>query len=219
VTSDGSHSYVYDAENRVTSVDGSTATYSHDHRNWRVKKVVGSSITHYVWEAGRVLAEHNGATGLRLWITYAWPEQWLQKCNQAAPQLLLSDRQSVRMTLDGRDNVTGRQAHLAFGEDLAESGTQEKHHFTSYERDAESNQDYAVNRFHNFNVGRFSSADRASGSPANPQSWNRYSYGMNDPVNRSDQPGLDDDELPFYELSLDDILALVDGGGGGGGGD
>lgn len=42
---------------------------------------------------------------------------------------------------------------------------------------------------------------------------------MNDPVNRSDQAGLDDDELPFYELSLDDIFALVDGGGGGGGGD
>jgi hypothetical protein len=39
----------------------------------------------------------------------------------------------------------------------------------------------------------------------------------NDPVNRSDQAGLDDDELPFYELSLDDIFALVDGGGGGGG--
>jgi RHS repeat-associated protein len=106
---------------------------------------------------------------------------------------------------------------MAFGEDFAESGTQEKHHFTSYERDAESGQDYAVNRFHNFNVGRFTSADRASGSPANPQSWNRYSYGTNDPVNRSDQAGLDDDELPFYELSLDDIFAMLDGGGGGGG--
>jgi RHS repeat-associated protein len=123
-------------------------------------------------------------------------------------------RQSTRMTLDSGGNVIGRQAHLAFGEDFAESGTQEKHHFTSYERDAESGQDYAVNRFHNFSVGRFTSADRATGTPSNPQSWNRYSYGSNDPVNRSDQAGLDDDELPFYELSLDDIFALVDGGGG-----
>ena len=80
-----------------------------------------------------------------------------------------------RLGLDSSGNVIGRQAHLAFGQDFAVSGTQEKHHFTSYERDAESNQDYAVNRFHNFNVGRFTSGDRATGSPANPQSWNKYS--------------------------------------------
>jgi hypothetical protein len=29
--------------------------------------------------------------------------------------------------------MLGRQAHLAFGEEFAASGTQEKHHFTSYE--------------------------------------------------------------------------------------
>jgi RHS repeat-associated protein len=219
VTNDGSHSYVYDAENRVTSVDGSAAAYSYDHRNWRVKKVVGSSITHYVWEAGRVLAEHNGSNGTAIVDYIRLAGAMVAKVQSGSTQYLLSDRQSVRMTLDSSGNVIGRQAHLAFGEDFAESGTQEKHHFTSYERDAESGQDYAVNRFHNFNVGRFTSADRVTGTPANPQSWNRYSYGMNDPVNRSDQAGLDDDELPFYELSLDDIFALVDGGGGGGGGD
>jgi uncharacterized protein RhaS with RHS repeats len=63
VTNDGSHGYTYDAENRVVSVDGGTAAYSYDERNWRVKKSVGSSVTHYIWEGGQVIAEHNGGTG------------------------------------------------------------------------------------------------------------------------------------------------------------
>jgi YD repeat-containing protein len=67
VTNDGVHSYNYDAENRVVSVDGgSTATYSYDHQNRRIKKVVGSVTTHYVWEGGQVIAEHNGSTGAML---------------------------------------------------------------------------------------------------------------------------------------------------------
>jgi RHS repeat-associated protein len=216
VTSDGSHSYTYDAENRVVSVDGSVATYSYDYRNRRVKKAVGSSVTHYVWEAGRVLAEHDGNSGAAIVEYIRLAGAMVAKAQSGSTQYLLSDRQSIRLTLDSGGNVIGRQAHLPFGEDFAESGTQQKHHLTSYERDAESNQDYALNRFHNFSVGRFTSADRVSGRPGNPQSWNRYSYSKNDPINRSDEAGLDEDGLPFDELGLDDILAMLDGGGGGG---
>src|SRR5262249_28909162 len=46
VTNDGVHSYTYDSENRLASVDGgATASYAYDHQNHRIKKVVGSSIT------------------------------------------------------------------------------------------------------------------------------------------------------------------------------
>ncbi len=124
---------------------------------------------------GAFLAEHNGSNGTAIVDYIRLAGAMVPKVQSSSTQYLLSDRQSVRMTLDSSGNVIGRQAHLAFGEDFAESGTQENHHFTSYERDAETNQDYAVNRFHNFNVGRFTSGDRATGSPANPQSWNKYS--------------------------------------------
>ncbi|MEK6407953.1 MAG: hypothetical protein AABN34_13410 [Acidobacteriota bacterium] len=48
VTNDGSHSYTYDAENRVVSIDGGAAQYGYDHRNWRVKKIASGATTHYV---------------------------------------------------------------------------------------------------------------------------------------------------------------------------
>jgi RHS repeat-associated protein len=107
---------------------------------------------------------------------------------------LLSDRLSVRVMLDGSGNVIGRQAHLPYGEDFAESGTQQKHHFTSYERDAESWLDYAISRMYSSGLGRFMQSDpyRASVGPRDPQSWNRYSYSRNDPVNRVDPVGFED---------------------------
>jgi RHS repeat-associated protein len=83
---------------------------------------------------------------------------------------------------------------LPFGEDFGESGTQEKYHFTSYERDSETGTDYAVNRQHVGSLGRFMSPDpyRASGYMVDPQSWNRYTYARNNAINRVDPLGLQD---------------------------
>jgi len=64
VTGDGGHSYTYDAEGRLVSVDaGASATNTYDANNWRLKKVSAGTTTHYVWEGGQVIAEYNGATG------------------------------------------------------------------------------------------------------------------------------------------------------------
>ncbi len=50
VTNDGAHSYGFDSENRLVTVDGgSTASYAYDNRNRRYKKTVGSTVTHYIW--------------------------------------------------------------------------------------------------------------------------------------------------------------------------
>src|SRR5215470_14185227 len=49
-TSDGVHTYSYDAENRLGSVDGTAALYAYDYQNRRIKKLIGSTSTHYIWE-------------------------------------------------------------------------------------------------------------------------------------------------------------------------
>jgi RHS repeat-associated protein len=190
VASDGAHSYSYDAENRAVSVDGGgTAQYSYDHRNWRVKKIAGAT-THYLWERGEVIAEHDASTGL-VQVDYVFAGgRMIAKESGGSRQYFISDRLSVRMTVDSSGNVTGRQAHLPYGEDFAETGAQEKHHFTSYERDAESGLDYAVNRYHARSIGRFNQVDPIRGNTSNPQSLNRYAYVANDPINSTDPQGL-----------------------------
>jgi len=66
----------------------------------------------------------------------------------------------------------------------------EKWAFTTYERDAESGNDYAMARYNVSRLGRFSSPDPLAGSIRNPQSLNRFAYGGNDPLNLVDPTGL-----------------------------
>ena len=65
--------------------------------------------------------------------------------------------------------------------------------FTGYFRDAETGDDYAVNRYHQPGMGRFLTPDpyRGSASPSNPKTWNRYAYTNGDPINFIDRKGLD----------------------------
>ncbi|MEK6301162.1 MAG: RHS repeat-associated core domain-containing protein [Acidobacteriota bacterium] len=193
VTNDGSHTYTYDAENRIATVDGgTTATCAYDTSNQRYKKVTGGATTHYIWQGSQVIAEHNGGTGAVVTDYVYSGSRMIANVSGGSTQYFLSDRLSQRMSLSSSGSVLGRQSHLPFGEDFAESGTQEKHHFTGYERDSESGSDYAVNRQYAQGVGRFSRPDpfRGSSGVGNPQSLNRYVYVENDPMNATDPLGL-----------------------------
>lgn len=193
VTNDGPHTYSYDAENRIVSVDGgATASYAYDQSNRRYKKVVGATVTHYVWDGAQAIAKYDGSTGAVNSEYVFSGSRMIAKVSSGVTQYFLSDRLSARLMLDTSGNVIGRQGHLPFGEDFGESGSQEKHHFTSYERDSEAGTDYAVNRQYSQNIGRFNSADpyRPTGYLIDAQSWNRYRYSRNDSINLIDPLGL-----------------------------
>jgi RHS repeat-associated protein len=60
---------------------------------------------------------------------------------------------------------------------------------TDKERDAESGNDYFGARYYASTMGRFMSPDPGPSHPANPQSWNRYIYGANNPLGSIDPDG------------------------------
>ena len=64
--------------------------------------------------------------------------------------------------------------------------------FTGKERDSESGNDNFAARYYSSSLGRFTSPDpeNAGASPASPQSWNAYSYVLNNPLNLTDPNGL-----------------------------
>ena len=65
--------------------------------------------------------------------------------------------------------------------------------FTTYSRDTESGLDYAVKRYYGSKIGRFGSVDALSSSARveESQTWNRYGYVKDDPINFSDPDGQD----------------------------
>lgn len=83
---------------------------------------------------------------------------------------------------------------MPFGEEVARAsyGTDSvRQKFTSYERDGESEEDFAQARYYNYKLGRFNSVDplMASADIINPQTFNRYAYVGNNPVNITDPTG------------------------------
>jgi RHS repeat-associated protein len=93
---------------------------------------------------------------------------------------------------DGCGDVVEQLGTFPFGEGWY-NATNEKWLFTTYERDAESLNDYAMARSYVNRLGRFSSPDPLAGNTNNPHSLNRYSYVGNDPVNAVDHLGLGPD--------------------------
>jgi len=102
--------------------------------------------------------------------------------------------------------VKSRRDFLPFGEDLfinvgarslalkySASADDIRQKFTGYQKDTETNLDFAEARMYENRFGRFTAVDPllASGKSANPQTFNRYIYVGNSPLRRVDKNGLD----------------------------
>jgi len=83
---------------------------------------------------------------------------------------------------------------MPFGEEIARTnyGTDTvRQKFTGYERDIESELDFAQARYYGYSHGRFTSPDSFANDthPALPQSWNLYVYTRNNPLYFVDPDG------------------------------
>jgi RHS repeat-associated protein len=162
----------------------------------RVKKCVPNctsptTTTIYVFSGSKVVAEYeNGAAVNAPTREYIYlGSQLLAKDEGGTLTYYHQDHLSNRVMTNTSGDIAAQSGHFPFGENWYETSAN-KLKFTSYERDAESGNDYAIFRMHINRFGRFSSPDRLSGSVSAPQSLNRFSYSLNDPINLSDPLGL-----------------------------
>ena len=90
------------------------------------------------------------------------------------------------------------EAFWPWGEERGTVTGNDRTKWGTYWRDSESSLDYGVNRYYDNVTGRFMTVDPYGGSAVagNPQSWNRYGYGLGDPVNGNDPTGLDSTICP-----------------------
>ncbi len=227
MTSDGLNTLTYDAENRVVAnvQAGATSNYTLDGNSLRVKKVSGGTTTVYIFSGTKVLAEYdNGAAPASPTREYIYSGSTLvAKIEGTATNYFHPDHLSTRVVTDSSANSVRTFGHYPFGETWYETGTASKWKFTTYERDAESGNDYAMFRTSVSRLGRFSSPDPIGGSILNPQSLNRYTYVVSDPIDMTDPSGLSACVAPLLDENGNvqacyDFLLFSRGWGGGAGG-
>jgi len=202
VLNDGVHSYAYDAENRIISVDGGATTYVYDANGQRVQKTVGGAATDYVYDlSGRAISEVN-ASGWQRGEVYAGGRHIATYVNNTTyfdhGDWLGTER--VRTAVNG--SVCESITSLPFGDGQSTTGScadASTRHFTGKERDPESNLDYFGARYYSSSLGRFATPDPLQPAMSNsvvlnqfltdPQAWDKYAYSLGNPITYRDQGG------------------------------
>ncbi len=190
--SDGlGNTYMYDAENRLISVNGgATATYSYDAEGRRVGAPgaeylydqAGRPVTLFdlsaVWSYGEIYAGGRHLATYSKGTTNFMHTDWLG-----------TKRAMTSMAGANSETCTG----LPFGDGVNCTGTDWNFNlFTDDMHDSETNLEHTWFRQYSGTQGRFVIPDPFQGSMdlTNPQSLNRYAYVMNSPLNFIDPLGL-----------------------------
>jgi RHS repeat-associated protein len=188
---------VYNGDNKQVTVKNSggtpIGTYYYDGNGLRVKKTTLTETTIFVYDMSKKLvAEYSTAT---------------PTTNPTVSYTATDTLGSPRVITDKNGNVTSRRDFMPFGEEIGVNTAQTvgrssnpqynatdniRQKFTGYEKDKETDLDYAQARYYNNQHGRFTAVDPllASGKSSNPQSFNRYAYTMNQPTTKTDSTGL-----------------------------
>ena len=198
----------YDAENRiVTAAGGGANSYVYNADGKRVRRMVGAQTFFHVYGiGGELVGEYlwNGSTaalqkeygyrdGEMLIVAEGATVRWLVTDHLGTPRILADQAGSLAGITRhdyfpfGEENLLGAQR---IGNGYQPEGVRQK--YTGKERDNETGLDFLGARYLSNVQGRFTSVDslRASGKRYIPQSWNRYSYALNNPLMYTDPTGL-----------------------------
>jgi len=198
LTNDGSQSFSFDATGQQTYASATGLTQNYDGDRLRVKKVESGATTYYLRSAvlgGQVIAELNSSGGWIRGYVYLGGQMvalqggtggqvsWVHQDPVTKSQRITNSSGAVVSTvdLDPWGGETGRSSNQAF----------QPHRYTTYERDANGGDDAMMRRYQ-VNWSRFAQPDPYDGAynMTDPQSFNRYAYLQNDPVNFVDPSGL-----------------------------
>ena len=214
-TNDDYHTYAYDAENHIKSVDG-VAAYVYDGEGNRVRKLLGENLRMVYGIGGDMLAEFDGtsgalkkeyiygANGLAATIAAGEGTRYVTADHLGSPRIITSTNGAVVSRHDYQP--FGEELFVGMGDRISAQGYSNpvdslRQKFTGYERDNETGLDFAQARYYGSMMGRFTSADpynpivdtedagEFNEYLGQPQNWNRYVYVWNNPLRYIDPFG------------------------------
>ena len=205
--------FTFDGNNKQRLIYGGNGTigeYFYDGDGKRIKKKRYS----YGSLAETVIFVYSGGKLVEEYSTIPPP-------TEASTKFVATDHLlSIRALSNQDGEIISRRDFLPFGEELPADTNLRKtdfnyaksddvrQKFTGYEKDEETGLDFAQARMYNNAHARFTAVDPllASGKSGNPQTFNRYVYVMNSPLQFTDPTGLQTDSTPTgrsYEPTCD----------------
>jgi RHS repeat-associated protein len=209
VTHDASHSYFYDAENRIIQVDGTagncataTACYSYDALGRRVERTTGGVKTDYLYDlSGHPVTEFSSSCSMCWTAGYIYLSGGLvAQYSGGTTSFVHGDNLgSSRIVTSLTGGVTDCNAFYPYGEQdasICNSSSLTTHKFEGKERDTETLLDNFGARYYSSSLGRWSSADWSAipepvpyANLTNPQSLNLYAMVRDNPATFADLDG------------------------------
>lgn len=197
---DGIHNFDYDANNRLKGTG--IYTYLYDSKGRRVikeKNSVPKETNYYIYDQSGLLKAEYQKTGSDpiYWkrdLVYLGSNLIHSAENPSIPTFLLPPTDlvfyyhhdhlgNVRMVTDQNGAVAETHDFFPFGEESSSlPPSSDQYLFTGKPRDSETGLDFFGARYYSSSIGRFQSVDLGNPIPNNPQTWNKYTYCMNNPL-------------------------------------
>ena len=196
--------YTYDAAgNVITDAEGRTFTYDGENKQIEVRNSGSSTIGQYYFDGdGKRVKKYVPSTGETTVFVYDASGKLVAEYStnvvpvqDAKVSYLTADHLgSPRITTDALGQVISRHDYHPFGEEiftaqrttgLNYSADSVRKQFTGYERDTETDLDFAQARMYSNKLGRFTTVDpiaMTEDRPLNPQTINLYIYSANRPL-------------------------------------
>jgi RHS repeat-associated protein len=192
--SESTHTYTYDAENRITQVDsGTTASYAYMPEGRRATKISAGSTRDYVYDLSDSVIAEMTSSGWQVGDVYLGGQMIAEYKNSTAYFVHQDHLGSTRLVTGLNQAALQNLDYFPYGELNSTNSYITTHEFTGDERDAESGLDHTQFRQYSSSMARWMTPDPAglaAVDPSNPQSWNRYAYVLNNPLSLVDPFGL-----------------------------
>ena len=198
--------YHYNYENMLVSVEENgqiTEQYIYDGNGKRIKKIDSESVRIYTYSGTNVLYEINMTTQMEAVYIYGPTGRIAKRVNDITEYYHTDHLGSARLTTSENGAPVTEIHYKPFGEQI--NRAEEKYTFNGKELDKTGLYYYGA-RYYDPENGRFLTRDPLQGGTGAPQTLNRYTYCLNNPLGYIDPAGLDAED--FVQDIFEHLLKL-----------